>query len=240
MPYIRRIDGYDAAHAAHEGNALGGLNELVRDRSVPTDVATTILFWTTADDVQPGDEVLGGTVLLLDDDQLIANAAAFDKLVGPVFIASFEKKFIPDKQAYIARCDAEMQACDDEVDAAVAAMGGGAPQSKKARKIRPGFVSEGRRSNHAKLQEKRDRKAVWLAADEVELAAMKADVAAERSVRIERLLDENRAGDTMHEASGNAAALGMSVMAERGEQNRAPVAEDDPAVDAAFRATANG
>lgn len=52
--YVKREDGFDATCAAHRGNALGGLNELTRDRSVASDAAGTVVFWTTDDDLQPG------------------------------------------------------------------------------------------------------------------------------------------------------------------------------------------
>lgn len=214
MPYIRRVDGLDAACAAHAGNALGGLNEIVRDRSIPGDQPTGIVFWTTADDIQPGDEILGsatGTELPDLDTELEANAAAYDALAGPILVLSYERKFIPDKEARVARCEDGMRACDAEVDAAVEALGVTDMESPQAGALRNVIVDRARVQSHQALERRHAETTVALDANRVELAAMKADIAAGRSVRIERLGDGERPGATI-ELGAN---LGESVMMER-------------------------
>ncbi len=180
MPYIRRTDGFDAAHAAHRGNTLGGLNELVRDRSVSPDQPTEIVFWTTDDDIQPGDEVFGGIGATPNQ-----NAAAYDVIAGPILQLSYERKFIPDKQAAVAEYQTELTVHNSEMQAVNL----------------PTFVRRQGEQRRASLESQLAQVQGVLDTDNVELTAIKADLVAGRSVRVERLKSASRPGRTMTKAA---------------------------------------
>ena len=213
MPYLRRKDGYDAAHAAHQFNALGGLNEVYRDRSVPADQPTEIIFWTTDDDIADGDEVLGGTVLPTTDEDLELNAEAFGQLAGPLLVKSYESHFIPNRKSRRDRMVAAMEQCDAEVDSALGALGIQDVKSPRADEVRKVIVSDSRRMAHANLELRRDQFTEKIEVDEVELAALKDDVAAGRNTVFERLIRTGRAGETFVDAA--AAKLGLTIGRQR-------------------------
>ena len=208
MPYVRRTDGFDAAHAAHSGNALGGLNEIVRDRSVAPDQPTEIVFWTTTDDIQPGDEVCGGV-----NAEPTQNAEAYDVLAGPVLQASYEWKFIPDKEQAVARCDAAIAQSNAAVDAAIRAVGIADPDSPEGDALRIVFMEGTRQKHQDVLRERRDQIQVVLDNDNGELTSIKADLAAGRSVRVERLRRPTRPGRVITKAADR--LLGESFCDER-------------------------
>lgn len=216
MPYVRRTDGYDAAHAAHQFNALGGLNEVYRDRSVPADQPTEIIFWTTDDDIVDGDEVLGDlgdTALPTTDEDLELNAEAFGQLAGPILVKSYENHFIPNRKFRRDRMVAAMEQCDAEVDAALGALGIQNVKSSQADEVRKVIVSDSRRMAHANLGLRRDQFTEKIEVDEVELAALKDDVAAGRNTVFERLIRTGRAGETFVDAA--AAKLGLTIGRQR-------------------------
>ena len=173
--YVKREDGFDATCAAHSGNALGGLNELTRDRSVASDAAGTVVFWTTDDDLQPGDTVL--------------TVAEHDVLAGQLLEGSFSKKFIPDKITHQAKLQAKF-------DVVVA------EDEQLASELSPASLAvltkgSGRDVTKVELIEDHAMLAQCCVEDEEELALIKADNAAGRSVRVERLKASDRPGLTM-------------------------------------------
>jgi hypothetical protein len=173
--YVKREDGFDATCAAHRGNALGGLNELTRDRSVASDAAGTVVFWTTDDDLQPGDTVL--------------TVAEHDVLAGQLLEGSFAKKFIPEKIAHQAKLQAKFDVVVAEDD-------------QLASELTPASLAlltkgSGREERKEGLIEEHAMLAQCCVEDEEELALIKADNAAGRSVRVERLKTSARPGTTM-------------------------------------------
>jgi len=177
--YVRREDGFDATCAAHRGNALGGLNEMTRDRSVANDAAGTVVFWTTADDLQTGDTVL--------------TVAEHDVLVGQLLESSFSKKFIPDKTTHQAKLQAKFDVvvAEDEQLASELTAASLALLTKGTGRVER---KDGLLENHAML-------AQCCVEDEEELTLIKADNVAGRSVRVERLKTNDRPGTTMASAA---------------------------------------
>lgn len=180
MPYVKRTDGFDATLAAHRGNALGGLNELVRDRSIASDQPTTIVFWTTDDDIQPGDEVFGG-----QGATPAQNATAYDVVSDPILQTSYEQKFIPDKQATVAEHQTALTAHNLDMQSANL----------------PAFMRQQGEGLRVSLENQLAQAQDILDTDNTELTAIKADLAAGRSVRVERLKTANRPGRTMAKAA---------------------------------------
>ena len=87
MHWIKRTDGLDGTHAAHREDALGGLNEVVRDRSVPPEQSTLILAQVS--ELRPGDGEI--------------TEAEYDALAQPLYVSNYETVFIPHAQAESAK-----------------------------------------------------------------------------------------------------------------------------------------
>jgi hypothetical protein len=106
MTYVRRIDGFDALHAAHRDDALGGVDGLVRDRSVPANQPTEVVCWVS--DLRPGDEVI--------------DAATYRFAATRLLEVSYRQYFVPVADAREARMLAASLAFEQEEATALAAI----------------------------------------------------------------------------------------------------------------------
>ena len=192
MPYIKRTDGFNGAYTAHRGNSLGGLNEIVRDRSISDGQATDIVFWTTSDDIQPGDEVCGGDSATPEE-----NALAYDGFAGPILQQSYESQFIPSKEATVALCTKELSDHDN------AGPFGNLP---------PFLVQMVEQQRDRLVNALADAR-IQLDTETAELNIIRDDILSGRSVRVERLRDSDRPGCTFESLED--CLVGESVCQER-------------------------
>jgi hypothetical protein len=88
MTWIRREDGFDAAHAAHPGE---GFRNIVRDRSVPPGQPDTLCMWAFS--LQSGDTEI--------------TAEAYDTFCDTMTIQNYERHLIPAIEAAIVEAVAD-------------------------------------------------------------------------------------------------------------------------------------
>jgi len=193
MPYIKREDGFNATQVAHRGNALGGLNEVTRDKSIDPGDPQIIVFWTTSDDIQPGDEVCGGDGCTPEE-----NAAAHDAIAGPLSQLTYERLVIPANAAAVRLSQESLSTLKADILAAPSL---------------PEFMADEGTRRLDNLQNQLVRLEEKEARDNTELATITDDVITARSVRVERLRDSDRPGCTFESLED--CLVGESVCQER-------------------------
>jgi len=170
---------------------MRGLNEIVRDRSVSTSDPTEIIFWTTDDDIRAGDEVCGGVGATPE-----ANAAAYDVICNRILKANFTETFVTDGQAKVARHQELLTAHETDMLATM-----------------PDFMRRQGEAIGSRLQVDLSNAQSDLLEIEAEALSIETDLAAGKSVRVERLKDSSRPGRTI--GSADDCLLGESVCDHR-------------------------
>lgn len=175
MPYIKREDGFNATQAAHRGNALGGLNEVTRDKSAPDEDPATIVFWTTSDDIQPGDQICGGDSTTPED-----NAAAYDLIAGLLLKKSYELIVLrpPSRRIKLSEELAEVTLYLETPGL-------------------PRFVIAQGKKRSKMLENRLEQLNAKEVRDKGELTAIESDLRDGRSVRVARLQSPDRPGATI-------------------------------------------
>lgn len=163
MPYIQRADGFDGLHRAHVGDRLGGVNGIVRDRSIAPSTAAELVCWVS--DLRPGDTVIDETT--------------YRDIATRLLDESYTKAFVPAYEAAEAAAWDALRTHDTALDDAVAALMPASASATRAPLIAL-LDPEGRKAQRRRLVRNHQRAITDRDENRAERDAIRADRAAGR------------------------------------------------------------